>query len=79
MGKDGLSDNPMYDDLKQASPEELLEATIEELKKGTRLTKHERNEFINGLVLGFKIAQEDGWQQVAPAWLRNYRDAKKGR
>ena len=80
MGKDKSLDDPIYDDLKQASPEELLEATIEHYKvkryEGARWGRFERNGFLNGLRLGFKIAQANGWQEVAPAWLREYQEKK---
>jgi len=67
----------LYDDFKQASSQELLEATIEHYRETIQWNRYERNGFLNGLRLGFKIAQEDGWRHVAPAWLREYRERKE--
>ena len=57
-------------DLQKADSKELIEAicfhydhvnceAMEHLKEGIRL--------------GFAIAQKDGWKQIAPVWLEEYR------
>lgn len=60
----------MYEELKQASHKELLEAAID------HYSQFYNKDCIDFLKLGFKIAQKEGWQEIAPAWLR---ESKKER
>lgn len=65
-----------YYDLENATPEELLEAYIFEMKR------HEKPgwqaDYYEALIrAGFGLAQPDGWQRVAPASLREYRQEKE--
>lgn len=53
--------------LKSAPPEELLFAT----EYFYRETLTERESYF--LRLGFNLRNADGWEHVAPAWLRNYK------
>jgi len=55
-----------YRDLKEASPQELLEAAI----AAYRQFNPEAERWMR---LGFALAQKTGWEQVAPYWLRMWR------
>lgn len=55
------------EDLKNLSKEILLQAAINFYSKNNPSAKY----FIE---IGFKIAQEDGWMQVAPAWVKALSD-----
>ena len=57
-----------YAELKQASPEELLEATC------LYYSEEPNPEYVKGMRAGFALARPGGWQYVAPAWLRWLRD-----
>jgi hypothetical protein len=59
-----------YDDLKGATPEELLES----VKYAWRNSKLPQ-EFFDGMDMGFKLGKGD-WRQVAPAWLREWRKVR---
>ena len=52
----------VYDKLRQATPEELLEAAV-------TFYREFNPEGERWLRLGFKLAGSDGWEEVAPAWL----------
>lgn len=56
----------MYKPLKEATPEELLDAAIWFWEH----TADDHSDFVAGMREGFAIAQKDGWEHVAPAWLR---------
>ena len=58
-----------YEELRKASPEELLEA----VELFYAINGEASGGFYRGLALGFKIASSNGWEQVAPAWLRELR------
>jgi hypothetical protein len=56
-----------YSDLQNAPAEELLEVAIANYKgKGMPV------EFL--VRLGFDLAREGGWEHIAPAWLKQYRE-----
>lgn len=58
-------------DLREATPEELVESFLWFHRES--LTDRE-----SSLVrLGRRLAGPDGWEQIAPAWLREYRKVKK--
>lgn len=59
------TENESYKNLVDATPEELLEAAI------NFYIKH-NPDCERWLRLGFALAQLDGWQQVAPAWLSDW-------
>ena len=61
-----------YDDLRQATKKELLEAEEWFLRQAARPAV-EIEEAIAFLRTGFQLAQPDGWQHVAPWWLRESR------
>ena len=61
-----------YEDLRNATPEELLEAEIWFLRQAARSTI-EIKEAMAFLRTGFALAQPDGWVHVAPCWLRESR------
>lgn len=54
--------------------EELKELTYEE-KRGILLMAYsdESEDFRKGLVLGMKAGLPDGWVQIAPAWVKEYK------
>ena len=58
-----------YEDLRQATPEELLEAVAWWYRQS--INPPETIEFALSFVrAGFALAQPGGWQHVAPWWLR---------
>jgi len=62
-----LKDNEAYAELVTATSQELLEASI--------LFYNQHNiEAERWIRLGFALAQCQGWELVAPAWLRDWRD-----
>jgi len=56
-----------YTELQAAPPEELLEAAIAAYKQFNPAAER-------WMRLGFQLAQKDGWEQVAPYWLRMWRE-----
>ncbi len=60
----------LYKELKEASPEELLEAVLYHYGMNAIIT-HNRAGLLK---LGFALARENGWRHVAPAWLGEYRN-----
>ena len=56
------TDDP-YAELRQATPEELLEAAIKFYSDLNPITEIY-------LKMGFALARPDGWMHVAPAWLK---------
>lgn len=61
-----------YEDLRNATPEELLEAVIWFTSQGVNdLWQLKRT--LSSLRRGFALAQPDGWQHVALHWLRESR------
>jgi len=59
----------IYADLKAATPGQLVRAALHHYRA--------REEFCRGIELGVKLCQPDGWQQVAPAWLRDVKQHEK--
>ena len=59
----------VYDELKTATTEELLLAMAwcYEEQAG-------RLEYAAGLRMAVKVLQPEGWKQLAPAWLKEYRE-----
>ena len=66
------ADPDAYEDLRQATPEELLEATIWYYRE-TFESPAASERMILFLRLGFRLAQPGGWQRVALMWLRESR------
>ncbi len=66
-----VTENKMYDEIKEATKEELLEAAIHFWRSGADddYTAHLIEKWMR---LGFALAQKDGWMKVAPAWLKDY-------
>ena len=60
----------MEDILKDASAEELLEAVIVHLKISERNLSTREEALMRW---GFALGREGGWEQCAPAWLKEYR------
>lgn len=58
----------IYAELKAATTEDLILATAWWYEK-----ELDQSRFTDGLRMALKIMQPDGWWQVAPAWLREYR------
>lgn len=61
-----------YDALRNATPEELLEALIWYYRE-TFESPAASERMILFLRLGFTLAQPGGWEHVAPMWLRESR------
>lgn len=61
-----------YEGLRQAAPEELLKAVIWFLRH-SNVSSAAAEETIIFLCQGFQLARPDGWQHVAPIWLRESR------
>lgn len=55
--------HPRYDALRNAPKQQLLEAAIRNYSKNNP-------EAPQWMRLGFALAQDDGWENVAPAWLK---------
>ena len=58
-----------YEDLRSATPEQLLEAEEWFVRQGT----DRAGDAIYFLRLGFQLARPGGWERVAPMWLRESR------
>lgn len=58
-------DEDRYEDLKNATTDELLAAAEKEFS-------HEE-QFAAGIRFARKIVAEKGWQEIAPIWLIDYR------
>lgn len=65
-------DAEAYDDLRNATPVELLEATIWYYRE-TVEAPAAGERMISFLRLGFQLARPGGWERVAPQWLRESR------
>ncbi len=65
-------DNFQYE-IRHASNEELLEAAIYFYQQGgsDEFLAYQRERWMR---LGFALAQEDAWEKVAPAWLKDWRE-----
>ena len=59
---------------------DLKNAPIEDLIGSIRMAyaSSESETFFRGVELGVKLAGKDGWEHVAPAWLREYLAGNKG-
>ena len=67
------------EDLKQATPEELLEAMVYLWKWGRDGRKRtEYNEYILGLKMGLALSQPGGWKNLTPNELADYRSRTRG-
>lgn len=70
-----IDEDIAYEDLRNATSEELLEAVIwficQSIEKPWQLKRA-----LASLRNGFQLAQPDGWQHVAPMWLRESRKEK---
>lgn len=73
MREDMTKLKDILEDLKTASPEELLEAYIWFYAINTDLPEW----WERAVKAGFALAQPDGWKSVAPAWLEEYRQTMK--
>lgn len=62
-----------YEDLRNATPEELLAAMEWFLRQSTAISLAEAEETISFLRQGFDLARPGGWERVAPLWLRESR------
>lgn len=60
----------VYENLRNATPEELLEAVSWFWRQSTSVSLAEAEEMIVLLRQGFRLAQPGGWTHVAPHWLR---------
>lgn len=61
-----------YEDLRNATPEELLEAVIWFTSQGIN-DPWQLERTLSSLRRGFALAQPGGWEHVAPMWLRESR------
>jgi hypothetical protein len=61
-----------YEDLRNATPEELLEAVIWFYRQSS-LPPEDVKIAISFMRSGFQLAQPGGWERVAPMWLRESR------
>lgn len=64
-----MENDDKYSSLREASPEELLEAAI-------WFYKDKDMSYEALLRLGFALAQEGGWWYIAPDWLYQIRSHK---
>lgn len=72
----GIYDDSIYEELKRANGQELLEALI-----GFYRLSYEDQDYLREMAerflrMGFRLAQPDGWKLVAPIWLEDYRNRK---
>ena len=67
------ADVDAYEDLRKATPEELLEAMIWFYQQDTTISAVEAEDTIALLRIGWELARPGGWQRVAPHWLRESR------
>ena len=67
-----MTEEKVYYEIRRAKNEELLEAAIHFWKKGTN-EEYENYQLERWMRLGFALAQEDAWKNVAPAWLTDWR------
>jgi len=65
-------DADAYDNLRQATPEELLEAVEWSMRQSDN-EPWQIQRALTFLHAGFALAQPSGWEQVAPMWLRESR------
>lgn len=65
--------NPIYGELREATPEELLAAVKMQYEEGTYVGA----DFFSGLELGFRLASPGGWEHCAPAWLQKMREKRE--
>lgn len=65
-------DADTHEDLRNATPEQLLEATVWFYRE-TVESPAAGDRMILFLRLGFQLARPGGWERVAPMWLRESR------
>jgi len=67
-----MTEEEAYYEIRHASNDELLEAAIHFWQSDTDegYAAHELEKWMR---IGYALAQEDGWRQVAPAWLTDWR------
>jgi len=70
--KGGLMEEETYYEIRHADNEELLEAAIHFWKENIE-DEYSAYYLERWMRLGFALAQEDGWERVAPAWLSDWR------
>lgn len=59
-----------YAEIKIASPEELLDCGVNHYKKyDSHVEKYMR--------IGFNIGRFNGWKEIAPAWLKEFRKKRE--
>jgi hypothetical protein len=61
-----------YEDLRGATPEELLAAAVWSIRQSAG-TKAAVDQLVSYLRAGFQLAQPGGWERIAPWWLRESR------
>lgn len=66
-------DADTYEDLRNATPEELLDATIWFYRQESTISMAEAEEIVSLLRIGWELACPGGWAHVAPMWLRESR------
>lgn len=66
-----------YGDLRNATPEQLLDAVIWFYQQ-SNLPPEEVKIAVSFLRSGFALAQPGGWERVAPGWLRESKRPKGG-
>ena len=70
-----MSEKDSYEELKNADPEEILEALIYDLKRSYHgIVEPSIVEYL--IRRGFMVAQRDGWEAVSPFIFRKYREDK---
>ena len=67
-----MTEEKVYYEIRHATNEELLEATIHFYQQGAD-SEFSAYNLEMWMKLGFALAQEDAWEKVAPAWLKDWR------
>ena len=65
-----MNKNDDSTELKEATPEQLLEAACNFYKR----YNPDAERYIR---LGFKLSQKNGWKEVALAWLKNIKEENR--
>lgn len=68
-----MTEEEVYYEIRYAKNEELLEAAIHFWKKSQGFDDYAACQLERWMRLGFALAQENAWEQVAPAWLTDWR------
>jgi hypothetical protein len=64
------ADTDAYEDLRNATPEELLSAVTWFYRQESTISMAEAEEIVSLLRIGWELARPGGWAHVAPMWLR---------